>query len=192
MGGARLLESLEDSLSGFLRIGDRTSVRYSGDAQAMADRLFTEHVDPTVRPFISHLPVYNVRAAATRFGELVDAAEEGWVLAPEKMRLSENMFVVRVTGRSMEPRIPDGSLCIFRAPVVGSRRGRLLLVEKFDEHDISARYTVKKYARAGDLVEGAERDQPVRLEPLNREFAAFDLESDQFRVVAEFVQVLPS
>ena len=191
-GGLRLIESLEDSLSGFLRISDRTSVAYTGDAQAMADRLFDEYVDSTRRDYITHLPLYHLRAAATKFGELMDAAEEDWVRVPAGMQLTTGMFVARVVGRSMEPRIPDGSLCIFRAPVVGSRGGRLLLVEKFDEDDVSARYTVKKYARAGNLTEGAEREQKIRLEPLNREFDAFDLESDKFRVVAEFVQVLRS
>jgi SOS-response transcriptional repressor LexA len=190
--GLDLIEALEGSLSHFLRISDRTSVAYSGDAQATVNRLFEEHVDPTVRPHITHLPLYGLRAAATKFGEYMDAAEEGWVLAPENLRLSEGMFVAHVVGRSMEPRIPDGSLCIFRAPVVGSRYGRLLLIEMLDVDDNSQRYTVKKYARTGDLAEGADREQSIRLEPLNREFDTFELDSDRFRVVAEFVQVLRS
>jgi len=81
-------------------------------------------------------------------------------------------------------------VCIFRAPVTGSRNGRYLLIEKFGETDFASRYTVKRYARRGALVESAERGGPIRLEPLNPEFEAFDLTSDEFRVVAEFVQVL--
>ncbi len=42
------------------------------------------------------------------------------------------------------------------------------------------------------LAESAEREGAIRLEPLNREFPAFDLTSDEFRVIAEFVQVLRS
>jgi len=191
MGGQRLLDWLEDSLSGFFRIGDRTPVVYS-DASAAVDRLFDEHVDSTVRPFITHLPLYGLRAAATRFGEGMEGEQEGWVRTPENLRLIEGMFVAYVVGRSMEPLIPDGSACIFRAPVTGSRKGRYLLIEKFGETDFASRYTVKKYARQGALVESAERDSPIRLEPLNREFEAFELASEEFRVVAEFVQVLPS
>jgi len=190
--GLDLIGELEGSLSHFVRIGDRTSVVYSGDSQAMVSRLFEEHVDSTVRKYITHLPLYSLRAAATKFGEYMDAAEEGWVLAPENLHLSEGMFVAHVVGRSMEPRIPDGSLCVFRAPVVGSRQGRLLLIGMQDVDDLSRRYTVKKYARAGKLVEGAEREEKIRLEPLNPEFEGFDLTSDQFTVVAEFVQVLAS
>jgi SOS-response transcriptional repressor LexA len=191
MGGLGLMDWLEDSLSHFLRVSDREAIAY-GDARETVDRLFDEHVDATVRPFISHLPVYSLRAAATKFGEGMDSEQEGWVRAPEKLRLSEGMFVAYVVGRSMEPLIPDGSACIFRAPVTGSRKGRLLLIEKAGETDFASRYTVKRYARQGVLAESADREGAIRLEPLNREFPAFDLTSDEFRVIAEFVQVLRS
>jgi SOS-response transcriptional repressor LexA len=185
MGGLRLLESLEDSLSGFFRISDRASIAYS-DASAAVGRLFDEHVQQSVR----YLPLYGLRAAATKFGEGMDAGAESQVRAPENLRLTPEMFVARVVGRSMEPLISDGDLCIFRAGVAGSRNGRYLLIEKFGETDFASRYTVKRYARRGALDESAEREGAIRLEPLNPEFEAFDLTADQFRVVAEFVQVL--
>ena len=189
MGGLALLASLEDSLSGFFRISDRESIAFS-NADAAVDRLFGQYVDAEPRKFITHLPLYGLRAAATRFGEGMDAEEEGWILAPQNLRLTHGMFAAHVVGRSMEPRIRDGSVCIFRSPVTGSRAGRLLLIEKFGETDFAARYTVKRYARSGPRDESADREHPIRLEPLNPEFEAFDLTSDQFRVVAEFVQVL--
>lgn len=191
MGGLRLLDSLEESLSGFFRISDRSSISYSGDARATVDRLFDEFVDSEVRPFVSHLPFYSLRAAATKFGEQMESEAEplNWVRVPKNPRLHEGMFVATVVGRSMEPRIPDGSACIFRAPVTGSRNGRLLLIEKFGDAEAS-RYTVKRYARQGALVESADREVAIRLEPLNKEFPAFDLTADEFRVIAEFVEVL--
>ncbi|HEX4275906.1 MAG TPA: S24 family peptidase [Bryobacteraceae bacterium] len=191
MGGMPLLDWLEDSLSGFFRISDRTAIVCS-DARLTVDQLFDEYVDATVRPFVTHLPLYGLRAAATKFGEGTDSGQEGWVRAPEHLRLTEGMFVARVVGRSMEPLISDGSACIFRAPVTGSRKGRYLLIEKFDETDFDARYTVKRYARQGVMAESEEREQAIRLEPLNREFEPFELTSDKFRVVAEFVEVLQS
>ncbi len=197
MGGLRLLDALEDSLSGFFRISDRSSISYSGDARATVDRLFDRFVavdnDDKIRPFVTHLPVYSLRAAATKFGEQMESEEEpvSWLRAPENLRLHEGMFVATVVGRSMEPRIPDGSACIFRAPVTGSRNGRLLLIEKFGDAEAS-RFTVKRYARQGALVESADREGAIRLEPLNKEFPAFDLTADEFRVIAEFVQVLHS
>jgi phage repressor protein C with HTH and peptisase S24 domain len=167
MGGLALLQSLEDSLSGFFRISDRESIAYS-DANVAVDRLFDEHVDSAIRKFITHLPLYGLRAAATQFGEGMEAREEGWVRVPQNLRLTQGMFVARVVGRSMEPLIPDGSLCIFRAGAAGSRKGRFLLIELFGETDFASRYTVKRYARQGGLVESPPPpppDSPGAAEP---------------------------
>lgn len=191
-GGHALLTSLEASLSGFLRISDRTPIRIFGSPERTADRLYDDHVDGTVRPFITHIPVYGLRAAATKFGEGMSGEVESWHRAPAGLRLTEDLFAAWVVGRSMEPLIPDGSLCVFRANVRGTRQGKRLLIEKFDETDFAARYTVKKYTSV--KVSGADEDewthQTIRLEPLNSEFEAFNLVPDAFRVVAEFVEVL--
>lgn len=192
-GASALVHLLEDSLSGFLRIGDRTALDYTGTAQRAADRLFDEHVDPEVRPYVTHLPLYGLRAAATKFGEDMAAEEEDWLRAPETLRLGPGMFIARVVGRSMEPMIPDGSLCVFRGGVTGSRKGRYVLIEKFGESDFASRYTVKRYTseKIGMTGEDGEWEHTrIRLEPLNPEFEAFELGPDEFRVVAEFVEVL--
>ena len=65
--------------------------------------------------------------------------------APEGMRLDPGVFAAHVVGRSMEPRIPDGSLNLFRLHPVGSRQNKILLIERFGVTEESARYTVKKY-----------------------------------------------
>ena len=58
------------------------------------------------------------------------------------------------------------------------------------------RYTSEKKevgARAGTddgFGETTLEHVSIRLEPLNREFEAFELEPDGFRVIAEFVKVL--
>ena len=201
-GSAALLASLEESLSGFLRIGDRNAIEYAGDAGRVADRLFREHVasgdePPKILPFVTHLPLYGLRAAATKFGEGFEPDEinepDAWVRAPRGLRLSEGTFVAQVLGRSMEPLIPDGAYCVFRAPVTGTRQGKRLLIEQTGTADAGSRYTVKRYTSrktAGD--DGSWEHANIRLEPLNPEFEAFDLREGQFRVIAEFVQVLPS
>ena len=191
-GGKALLNSLEDSLSGFLRIGDRTPIEFTGSPQRAADRLFDEYVDAEIRRYDTHLPLYGLRAAATKFGEGMDSPLEEWVRISGNLKLHDNMFVARVVGRSMEPLIPDGSLCIFRAGVTGSRQGKRLLIEKFSETDFAARYTVKRYTsrKAFDAEGEFLGHEEIRLEPLNPEFEAFNLGPDEFRVVAEFVQLL--
>lgn len=197
MGARALLASLEDSLSHFLRISDREAITYAGAPEETADRLFDEYVDREVRPYVSHLPLYHLRAAAGKFGEEMDGEQEGWVRLPKGLRAAENLFVARVVGRSMEPVIADGSLCVFRAGVAGSRQGRRLLVEELGATETSNRYTVKRYtSRKVADEDGGWQHERIRLEPLNPEYEAFDLSGDEFgtrfRVIAEFVEVLYS
>jgi SOS-response transcriptional repressor LexA len=81
---------------------------------------------------------------------------------------------------------------VFRAGVKGTRQGKYLLIEKFGESDFASRYTVKRYTsdkKANPEAQSWEHAR-VRLEPLNPEFEAFDLGPDEFRVLAEFVEVL--
>jgi len=196
MGGDAFLRSLEDSLSNTLRLSQRTAVTVDDFPRALA-RLFEEHVEAArveseeVQPFVTHLPLYSLQAAATKFGEDRDVEAEGWVKAPAKLRLTSDMFVGRVVGRSMEPRIPDGSLCVFRKGVVGSRQGKLVLVERMGITDTSARYTIKKYTSQKRRTGEEEWEHAaVRLEPLNKEFEGFDLKEGEARVIAEFIQVL--
>jgi hypothetical protein len=190
-GASSLLASLEDSLSNFLRISDRSAIEYTGSPRRAMDRLFDEYVDGEVRPWVTHLPLYGLRAAATKFGEGMDSPLEEWVRTDTRTRLTNDMFVAQVVGRSMEPLIPDGSLCIFRHGVRGSRQGKRLLIEKFSETDFSARYTVKRYtSRKAVDEEGNWQHEEIRLEPLNPEFEAFNLSPDEFRVIAEFVEVV--
>jgi SOS-response transcriptional repressor LexA len=191
LGARRLLESWEDSLSHMLRVSEREAVAVDSFSR-VADRIFERHVEKlTVQPFRTHLPLYTLRAAAGKFGadEQVDTEPEDWVRAPEGLRLAEGMFVAHVEGRSMEPRIPDGSLNIFRGPVVGSRQGKIVLVELIGVHE---RFTVKKYtSRKSSGGEDTWQHERIRLEPLNPEFEAFDLTPDQIKhVVAEWMQTL--
>ncbi len=192
LGAGPLLEWMEDSLSNLIRVSERRSVLLA-DFDATLNRLYREHVGATILRFETHLPLYSCRAAAGRWGDQMEVAEEGWVEAPVPLSLTGPMFVARVVGRSMEPRIPDGSLCIFRGNVIGSRQGKLLLVENFGESEQGGqRYTVKRYhSRKVETDEGDWRHQSIRLEPLNPEFEAWELEEGaQCRVIAEFLRLL--
>jgi SOS-response transcriptional repressor LexA len=199
LGGKGFLESLEDSLSGFVRVSDRETA-VGSSTSALLNRLYEKHVDSRVQRFVTHLPFYGLRAAATRFGEDTEVAESEsdveWVRAPEGLRLSDEMFIVQVVGRSMEPLIPDGSLAVFRKFSVGSRQGKRLLIEELGATDSSARFTVKRY-NGSKVYSGDEWEHSnIRLEPLNPEFPAFDLDPETFenryRVLGEFVAVCPT
>jgi phage repressor protein C with HTH and peptisase S24 domain len=193
MGGAALLENLRDTLSNTLLITEPEQWSVSGFETAL-NRLFEEHVQRTeVIPFVTHVPRYSLRAAATKFGEDMEVEQEGWTPAPARMKLNRNLFAARVVGRSMEPLIPDGSLCLFRAGVVGSRQGKKLLIQILGATDTSAEFTVKVYTSRKSPSE-QWRHMAIRLSPLNPEFEAMEFgpedESRRFRVIAEFIQVL--
>jgi hypothetical protein len=192
LGADALLAWMEDTLSNVIRISDRRQVLL-GNFQSTLTRLYQKHVPAEARPFETHLPLYACRAAAGRFSEQQNVEEEGWIEAPEGLRLTPDMFVAEVTGRSMEPEIPDGSLCIFRGGVTGSRQGKCVLVENLDESaEGGERYTIKRYrsskrATSGDNWEHGE----IWMEPLNPEFPAWRIEEDsRIRVIAEFIRIL--
>lgn len=185
MGSGAFLATLESTLSNFLRLSAREPA-----GRASLDELYARLVDDRVRPYVTHLPVYTLAAAATKFGEDSEVEAAGWRRV-EGLRLEEGMFIARVVGSSMEPLIPDGSWCVFRAPVVGSRQGKHLLIEQPGATDSSARYTVKRYASTKRSTGEEEWEHAsIHLEPLNPEFEAFELAGDQFRVIAEFIRVL--
>jgi phage repressor protein C with HTH and peptisase S24 domain len=194
-GAEQYLASLEDSLSNVLRVSERRNVAVDAFTRVL-DRLFSEFVEPVaVQPFQTHLPLFSLRAAAGSLGEEMRADPEDWVPAPEGMRLAPDLFVAHVVGRSMEPRIPDGSLNLFRLHPVGSRNGKILLIQRFGSVDESARYTVKRYTSRKAYNESGDDDaewkhEQIRLEPLNPEYDAWDVGPEDFAVVAEWLRVI--
>ncbi len=190
-GAEQYLASLEDSLSNVLRIGERQAVAVDAFSRVL-ERLFSEHVEPVpVQPFQTHVPLYSLRAAAGSLGEEMESTAEDWVRPPEGMRLTPDLFVAHVVGRSMEPRIPDGSLNLFRLHPVGSRQGKILLIQRFGSVDETARYTVKRYtSRKVSSGEDQWRHEQIRLEPLNPEFSPWDVGPEDFAVVAEWLRVI--
>ena len=117
----------------------------------------------------------------------------GTVDPPPGVRAAKGMFAAKVVGRSMEPLIPDGSLCLFRPHGGGSRNGQKLLIEKYGSSDASAQFTVKVY-RSEKRVDpdGSWEHERIRMVPLNPDFEEWDLTPDEFQVIGEFVAVLPA
>jgi SOS-response transcriptional repressor LexA len=191
MGAGLLLGQLQDTLSNTLTISAPREVMVEDFSRAVI-RLYSELVSSTVKPFVTHLPRYSLAVAAGKFLENQEVVAEGWEEAPSDLRLTESMFVARIAGQSMEPRIPDGSLCVFRAGVAGSREGHLVLVEYLGG-GTNDRHTVKSYhSTKSQQPDGSWQHEMIRLEPLNPEFPAWELkpEENRFRIAAEFVQVL--
>ena len=190
MGASALFEYLEATLSNTIRVTDREPVLVENFGRAV-DQLYRKHVKSNVLEFRTHLPRYSLKAAAGKFLDNEEITEQGWIEAPPDFRLSPDMFIAEIAGHSMEPLIPDGSLCVFRYGVVGSRSGRLVLAE--DRGSIgNDRYAVKRYKSDKPESEGTWRHTRIRLESLNPDYQSWDLDPDEdkYRIIAEFVRVL--
>ncbi len=187
-GARAVLDAIEGSWSNAVRVSERREAMVEDFERALG-RLYRQHVRSTVLRFETHLPKYSLAVAAGKFLENPAVEAEGWEEVPPDLRITDDMFIARIEGRSMEPKIPDGSLCVFRHGVAGSRNGRLVLVEALGEND---RYTVKRYRSEKRRSEDGWSHERIVLEPLNPEFSAWELdrEEERYRVIAEFVRVL--
>ncbi len=148
--------------------------------------------------YVTCVPLVPLKAAAGAFGDpqhIEDDAFE-WVAIASRHRLRPGMFVARVAGKSMEPTIPDGAYCLFRAPVEGTRHGKTVLVQLRDATDpeTGQRFTVKRYgsekAKQGD----SWRHARITLKSVNPDFVPIVLtgaDEGQLQVLAELVEVLP-
>jgi len=190
MGASQLLDWMEEHLSNVVRISDREEVMVDS-FESSAARLYRQHVSPKVLSFRTHLPKYSLRAAAGRFGEGMEVEPEDWEECPANLKLTDDMFIAHVVGRSMEPRIPDGSLCVFRYNVVGSRNGRLVLVMHYGETGEN-RFTIKRYRSVKSQSDEGWKHEKIALEPLNPEYEPWELEENSpIKVIGEFIMVLP-
>ena len=190
-GGAAVLDFLETVASQSVRVTNREAVTV-GNFDRTLGELYRAHVPAEVLRFRTHLPRYNLAVAAGPFlTNPEDIQPDEWIETPPDLRLDEGMFVARIQGKSMEPRIPDGSFCVFQRNVVGSRNGRLVLVRNSELADDN-QYTVKRYKSEKTQNEEGFAQTRIRLESLNPAYPSWDLEEDseKYQVMAEFVRVL--
>ena len=148
--------------------------------------------------YVTCVPLVPLEVAAGTFGDPQTVEAEGewdWVEVDTARRLRPGMFVAQVTGRSMEPAVPDGAYALFRAPVEGSRQGRTVLVQLRGTVDpeTGARYTIKRYQSERVLDGDTWRHEKITLKPINPEFdpiVIFGADDGELTIVAELVDVL--
>jgi type III restriction enzyme len=159
-----------------------------------------EFVDPAERePYVDCVPLVSLRAAAGAFSEeqlSLDPADQAsdWVTFETTTRIEPGMFVARVQGASMEPKIPYGSYCLFRNPPEGSRQNRTVLVRHsgIEDSETGGEFTVKVYTseKTPDPEEGWAHTRII-LKPLNPAFEPIELtpeDEGEVQVIAEFVE----
>jgi len=146
---------------------------------------------PPAARYTTHVPVYDLTAAAGFWGPESVPEEIGWTEVPG-VSLKPGMFVARVTGKSMEPLIPDGSWCLFRPCPAGSREGRIVLVQLGTDSagENGGRFTVKKYHSEKTVTADGWRHDRIQLLPVNPAFKPIVIEPEDagdLMIVGEFL-----
>jgi DUF2075 family protein/SOS-response transcriptional repressor LexA len=159
---------------------------------------FEEVPSAELVPFVNAVPWYpSIQVAAESLRRELVAEDSRWARLPAGLTPQPGHFVVRVTGESMNRRIPSGSWCLFRRPPEGSREGRIVLVQHRDLQDPEGgACTVKRYeSRKVSEGEDSWRHTRIILRPQSTDlcFEPIELTLDpaaEFRVLGEFVAVL--
>ncbi len=194
-------------LAGYLRADEiRTSIRNNTEwfrTPASIEGRVLPFSPRIVQPtdderYVSCVPLVPLKAAAGEFSDpqYIQDSDWDWVEIDSARALRKGMFIAQVVGRSMEPRIPDGSYCLFSAPVTGTRQGKTVLVQLRDQIDpeTGERYTLKRYqSEKSEADDGTWRHFKITLKPNNPDFQAIELTVDDegdFKVIAEFLEVV--
>lgn len=161
--------------------------------------------DPRIIPYeegakapSKHVPVYPLKVAAGRFNslELVNELNPiGWVDASIKGD-STDYFAAFVRGESMQPKINDGDLCLFKRYSGGSRQGHIFLIQArgLKNSETGESFVIKKYVRQTPVRQSEDDEKSIiHLVSENSKFSPIILmgaSDDEIQVIAEFIRVL--
>jgi SOS-response transcriptional repressor LexA len=193
MGADALWEWADSSWSGAFAVDDARETMVA-DFDRSLQTLYRAHVRSTIKRFETHLPLLPLEAAAGGLGPDLENRAGDWIEAeiPGRRGLSSDLFVLRIRGRSMERAeegagIPDGSLCVFRRYYGGTRKGKIMLVQRVATSESGGELTIKRYE--SEWEDGEQKR--ITMSPENPDFQSWELGSaEQWRSVAEFVCVL--
>lgn len=168
---------------------------YDRDELKVASQTIFHHSE--VSPFVNAVPFYDIQVAAGEFSESTLPDELSWFKLPEPYHSSSDYFVVKVTGDSMNKKIPNGSFCLFKRDPGGSRENKIVLVENFGIHDqeFGAGYTVKKYSSQKVMSDDSWNHSEIRLQPMSyfshyEDIVLSEGEVDSFKILGVFVGVV--
>ena len=154
---------------------------------------------PTIgkmQQYTTHLPLYTLSAACGKFADDEDVEMEGWINVEDYgIKASSDMFIVHAKGHSMEPRISDGDLCVFRLYQGGSRNDSIVLTQLTSrDSDYCGMYTIKKYYSEKKYDEyGVMQHTKVELRSLNPDYDNIEITEDDandMKTIGIFVDTL--
>jgi hypothetical protein len=150
-----------------------------------------------VKPYENCVPLYDLQAAAGPFSDEQQPSEIDWVELPDIFHPRPGLFVIQIVGESMNRRIPNGSWCLFRKDLGGTRQRKVVLVQLSEIIDtVTGEYTVKVYESTKvALPDGTWRHASIILHPDTtaqgyEPIVLTESQSEELQVIGEFVAVL--
>jgi SOS-response transcriptional repressor LexA len=141
------------------------------------------------------IPLYDFYAAAGSFSEM--QTDSDFRLINSEQEYDSNYFACKVIGESMNRRIPNASICLFKEYTGGSRNGKIVLVENrdFQNTEFNSAFTIKTYSSKKSNSDEGSRNESIVLSPnsFDSNFTDIIITEDNganMKVVAEFVKVL--
>ncbi len=134
------------------------------------------------------LPVYSLKAAAGKFGQVEDVEELGWIEVKD-MNLSKDMFVAQIQGNSMRKIIKNGEYGIFKKIDNSSGQGEIVLIQHRDisDSETGGSYSIKRYYKHKDKLEfKADTDNPHIAKATSFELKE-PIDPESIQIIAEFV-----
>jgi len=142
------------------------------------------------------IPFYDFYAAAGTFSELQSEKNFNRIDVEEKYS-TEDYFACRVIGESMNRRIENGSICLFKRYLGGSRNGKIVLVENRDiqDEDFNSAFTIKTYSSKKVQSEEGWTHQEIILSPNSfdskyQEIIISEENAEEMKIIGEFIKVL--
>jgi len=142
------------------------------------------------------IPLFDFYAAAGSFSELQAEKDYKMIEGPENGS-SDDYFACKIMGESMNRVIPNGSICLFKKYMGGSRNGKIVLVENRDiqDPDFNSAFTIKTYSSEKTITPDGWQHHTIVLKPNSYDSAYQDIvlakeNAEEMRVVGEFVRVL--
>jgi hypothetical protein len=141
-------------------------------------------------------PLYDFYAAAGTFSEMQSENDFTLIEGPENREYSE-YFACKIIGESMNRVIPNGSICLFKPYIGGSRDGKILLIENRDIQDLDFKssFTIKTYSSEKNITEENWQHISIVLRPNSYDSSYQNIiineeNASGMRVVGEFVKIL--
>ncbi|SHK75430.1 DNA/RNA helicase domain-containing protein [Chryseobacterium polytrichastri] len=141
------------------------------------------------------IPFYNLEIAAGNFSDLQSAGEAKYIEVTN-LDSSQDYFICKVVGESMNKVIPNGSFCLFKKYTGGSRNGLITLVEGSDifDSETGGNYTIKKYFSKKATDDDGWHHEEITLKPMSTKpyesIVLRDEETINFKVIGVFEKIL--